>query len=88
MASAPQVRDRINVTNARWCNAGGERRQFVDPCCVKSIQAYERHSYKEGTSDPDKGDGFDHLCDATGYFNYGRYEYKPPRNALLQHIGR
>ena len=88
MASAPQVRDRVNVTNARWCNAGGERRQFVDPCCVKSIQAYERHSYKEGTSDPDKGDGFDHLCDATGYFNYGRYEYKPPRNALLQHIGR
>ncbi len=88
MTSHPLVRDRINHTNARFCNAAGERRQFVDPKCVKSIQAYERHTYKEDTGEPDKQGGFDHICDATGYYDFGKFAYKPAHTARIQHIGR
>ncbi len=73
MSSHPLVRDRINVTNARFCNSTGERRAFVDPKCKVSIEAYERHVYKEGTSDPDKDGGFDHPVDATGYYMFNRF---------------
>lgn len=72
MSSHPLVRDRINVTNARFMNADGEIRAFVDPSCKTSIEAYERFSYKEGTSIPDKGN-FDHPVDATGYYMFVRY---------------
>jgi hypothetical protein len=61
------------VTNSRFCNAAGERRAFVDPSCSKSIEAYERHVYKEGTSEPDKDSGFDHAVDATGYYMFTRF---------------
>lgn len=73
MNSHPLVRDRHNVTNARFCTADGTRRAFVDPSCRKSIESYEKHSYKEGTSEPDKGDGYDHLVDATGYMMFVRW---------------
>jgi hypothetical protein len=73
MASHPLVRDRNNNTNARFCNADGLRRAFVDPRCVKSIEAYERFVYREGTSEPDKEGGYDHLCDATGYYMFARF---------------
>ena len=88
MSSHPLVRDRINVTNARFENARGERRAFVDPGCIKSIEAYERHTYKQGTSTPDKGDGFDHIVDAAGYYHYGRWAYEPPRAIESRHMER
>lgn len=78
MASHPLVRDRINVTNSRFQAADGTRRAFVDPRCRQSIEAYERLAYREGTSEPDKEGGFDHLCDCTGYLMFGRHAYKPP----------
>lgn len=88
MSSHPLVRDRINVTNARFENAAGIRRAFVDASCSKSIEAYERHAYKEGTNTPDKGDGFDHLVDATGYFLFGRFAYQPPTAGYSAHMER
>lgn len=73
LSSHPLVRDRVNVTNSRFCNAEGVRRAFVDPSCRTSITAYERLTYKEGTSDPDKDGGFDHPVDATGYYMFTRF---------------
>jgi hypothetical protein len=61
------VRDGINAVNSRLCSADGTRRLFVSPKCKQMIAAFERHSYKPGTSQPDKCDGFDHLCDAARY---------------------
>ena len=72
-AANPLVRDRINVTNSRFLNADNERRAFVDPSCRKAIEALEKHAYVEGTSDPDKDDGFDHMVDAVGYFMWGKH---------------
>lgn len=79
MASHPLVRDRLNVTNARFQSADGTRRAFVDPRCRKSIEAYERLVFREGSNEPDKRDGFDHLVDATGYYLFGRHAYRPPQ---------
>ena len=82
------VRDRHNLTNARFCAADGTRRAFVDAGCVKSIEAYERLAYRDGSNDPDKGGGYDHAVDATGYYLWGRYAAKPTRTVATSLIGR
>ena len=61
------VRDRINAVNSRLLNGKGERHLFVDPKCNTVIRCLERHIYKEGTSQPEKDSGFDHMNDALGY---------------------
>lgn len=61
------VRDRINAVNSRLCDATGQRHVFVDPRCKYTIEGLERHTYKEGTSIPDKESGYDHMMDALGY---------------------
>lgn len=86
MSSHPLVRDRLNITNTRFETADGTRQAFVDPRCVKSIEAYERLVYREGTSDPDKGSGFDHLVDATGYYFYARFGATPARFTTIPRL--
>lgn len=61
------VRDRINSMNSRLCSANGDRNLYVSPKCKATIRSLERHTYKEGTSIPNKDDGYDHLNDAFGY---------------------
>jgi len=61
------IRDRINAVNSRLLNMEGERFIFVDPKCKQVIKGLERQTYKEGTSQPDKDSGFDHMNDALGY---------------------
>jgi hypothetical protein len=61
------VKDRINAFNARLTNANGEHKLFVDPKCKRTIECLEKHSFKPGTSIPDKDSGYDHLFDAISY---------------------
>jgi hypothetical protein len=61
------VRDRINAVNSRLLGADGVRRLFVSPKCKYTIEGLERHTYKEGTTQPDKDSGYDHMMDALGY---------------------
>jgi hypothetical protein len=61
------VRDRINAVNSRLCDSTGIRHLFVDPKCKYTIEGLERQTYKEGSSQPDKDSGYDHLNDALGY---------------------
>ena len=61
------IRDRINAVNAMLNSAEGVRRLFVDPKCKQVINSLERQTYKEGTSQPNKDDGYDHMNDALGY---------------------
>ena len=49
-------------------SALGQCSFFIDPKCKKTIEALEKHSYKEGSSQPDKGSGFDHMSDAIRYY--------------------
>lgn len=61
------VRDRINAVNSRLCDSTGIRRLYVDPKCKYTIEGLERQVYKEGSSQPDKENGYDHMNDALGY---------------------
>jgi len=61
------IRDRINSVNARLKSADGQRHLTIDPKCKQVIKSLERQTYKEGTSQPDKDSGFDHMNDALGY---------------------
>jgi len=65
--SHTQIRDRINSVNARLKTAGGDRHLFIDPKCKQVIKSLERQTYKEGTAQPDKESGYDHMNDALGY---------------------
>ena len=66
-SSHAKVRDRINSVNSRLLSSNGERHLFVSPKCKQTIKSLERQTYKEGTSIPNKDDGYDHMCDALGY---------------------
>lgn len=61
------VRDRINAVNARLCDSTGVRHLFIHPKCKYTVEGLERHTYKEGTTTPDKESGYDHMMDALGY---------------------
>jgi hypothetical protein len=61
------VRDRINAVNSRLCSATSIRNLIIDPKCKYTIEGLERQVYKEGTSQPDKDNGYDHMNDAIGY---------------------
>lgn len=61
------VRDRINAVNSRLLSGDGKRHFYVSPKCKQTIKSLERQTYKEGTSVPNKDDGFDHMNDALGY---------------------
>lgn len=66
-SQAPNVADRVNEVNALLCNGQGERRCFVDPRCKSLMKALDGLTYKDGTSQPDKTLGLDHITDALGY---------------------
>jgi hypothetical protein len=63
----PAVRDRINAVNSRLKSGSGERHLFFTDKCKQAIKSLERQTYKEGTSQPNKDDGYDHANDALGY---------------------
>lgn len=65
--SHTSIRDRINAVNSRLKSTDGIRHVYIDPKCKQVIQSLERQVYKEGTSQPDKDSGFDHMNDALGY---------------------
>jgi hypothetical protein len=64
--AAPVVVDRIN--NAQQMYAlEGLRRVRVHPRAKALVSGLGNLTYKEGTSQPDKKSGYDHICDAMDY---------------------
>ena len=61
------VRDGVNAVNAKLRSSAGISSLFINPSCKYSIETFEKFCYKEGTSQPDKDSGFDHLGDAMRY---------------------
>jgi phage terminase large subunit len=61
------VRDGINAVNAKLRSSSGEISLFVDPRCKYTIESFEKFTYKEGSSQPDKDSGYDHMADALRY---------------------
>lgn len=75
------VRDRLNAVNARLCSSSGLRQLFITPKCKYTIEGLERHVYKEGTSQPEKGGtpDYSHMMDALGYLVDGLFPVKRDR---------
>ena len=61
------IRDRVNNVNSRLKDANGHRNIFISKSCKTIIKGLQRQVYKENTNLPEKGEGFDHMCDAVGY---------------------
>lgn len=61
------IRDGINAVNAKLKNSLGITTLFIDPKCKRTIECLDKHTYKEGTIQPDKQSGFDHMSDALRY---------------------
>ena len=61
------MRDRINAVNSRLCSSSGIRHLIIDPGRECAAEGLERQTYKEGSSQPDKDSGYDHMNDALGY---------------------
>lgn len=59
----PAVRDRIAAVNSVLASG----RLTVQPECRRMIDTFRKQTYKEGTRQPDKTSGLDHLADACGY---------------------
>jgi hypothetical protein len=87
MSSHPLVRDRINIVNGKYCSADGFRALYIAPNCKRSLEAVEKHQYKEGTSEPEKG-AHDHDNDATGYYIYTRFAFQKTRPENIPIMGR
>ena len=76
MKKNPDISDRINEVNAVICNAKGDRRALIHPKCQQLVKSLSRHTYKNGTSIPDKDAGWDHMNDAYGYKIHSLYPIK------------
>jgi PBSX family phage terminase large subunit len=64
----PPVVDRINNAQSMLNDVTtGRRRLRIHPKARALITGLSNLTYKEGTSQPDKRSGFDHICDAMGY---------------------
>lgn len=80
------VRDRINAVNSRLCDAKGIRHLFIRPNCKYTIEGLERHTYREGTSQPEKGgdNDYSHQMDALGYMIDYLFPIKRDREEIAQ----
>jgi hypothetical protein len=78
--AAPPVVDRINNSQQMLAHEG-KRRTRIHPRAKPLITALANLVYKDGTSQPDKKSGFDHMCDALGYLHWQEFnvlELQPP----------
>ena len=76
------VRDGINAVNAKLRSSTGVTSLYIDPRCKYITECLEKHTYKEGTSQPDKSGGWDHMTDALRYMVDYLYPIRQPVTPL------
>jgi hypothetical protein len=78
--SNPSVRERINLTNAKFKSASGQIGLMVDRKCKELIQDFEQVAYKADTCqiDKDRDRMRTHLSDALGYLLWQECRPLPP----------
>jgi hypothetical protein len=86
--SNPQIRDRVNLTNAMLRSAAGNIGLLVDRKCKELIKDLEQVSYKEDSNqiDKDRDRMRTHLSDALGYLLWQEGKQLPsigPREGRL-----
>lgn len=86
--AAPPVADRINEVNSLAKGSDGKRRLYVHPRCKRVIASLSNQSYKEGTSQPDKDGGWDHMNDALGYLVHSEFPIIQYERKVVKLVGR
>jgi len=83
----PAVADRIAAVNSAFRSMDGTIRLTIDPKCRKLLECLEKHTYKEGTRQPNKegAKDFSHFNDALGYLVNHQL---PIRQAIQAHPGQ
>ena len=66
-SGAHPVIDSVNEVNALCLNEAGNRRLFVHPTCTNLLESLDGMVWKEGTMQPDKSLGIDHMGDCLRY---------------------
>jgi hypothetical protein len=61
-------------------DAVGNKSLFIDPKCKRLRECLIKHTYKEGTRQPDKDSGYDHLLDSLGYCVYQNFSIRREYN--------
>ena len=82
----PSVKDRIASVNGAL--KVDNTRLTIDPSCVKLINALRKHVYNEGTRQPEKNSGLDHLNDALGYMVNNLYPVRVEHNRAYGKVVR
>lgn len=86
LPSHPAVVDRINNVQAMLCSADNTRRLIVHPRATALVKGLEGMVYKEGTSQPDKTLGLDHITDALGYLLWTEFNLLQSRAMRTRHL--
>ena len=85
-SQAPLIVDRVNNVQALLLNAEGRTRMKIHPRAQTLIRALEGQTYKDGTSQIDKGLGLDHITDALGYLLWEEFNALVNRNVSTTHF--
>lgn len=72
------IKDGINAVNSKLRNSQGISSLFIDPRCKYLMESLEKQVFKEGTSQPDKDSGYDHMSDALRYMIGYLYPIRQP----------
>jgi hypothetical protein len=73
----PVVTDSIASVNGLLCNRSGQRRLLIDKKCRQIRESMLKYVYKDGTRQPDKDNGFDHMADCVRYITHKLYPVRP-----------
>jgi len=63
----PAVKDAIAAVNGRLRNTKGDIKLYIDPKCRNTLDSMNKFTYLEGSRQPDKKSGYDHMFDALKY---------------------
>lgn len=80
----PAVSESIASVNALLCSTMAVRRLLIDPGCRQIKESVLKYVYKEGTRQPDKDNGFDHMADCVRYITHKLYPLRP----VIQNTGK
>lgn len=81
--AAPPVVDRVNNAQAMLLAGNGRRRLKIHPRAHALVRCLDGLTYKQGTSQPDKGLGLDHLPDALGYLLWQEFNVLNPNTTVI-----
>jgi hypothetical protein len=80
----PPVSESIASVNALLCSSTGDRRLQIDKSCRQIRESMLKYVYKEGTRQPDKDNGFDHMADCVRYITHKLFPLRP----VIQNSGK